>query len=339
MAFDIPLPPRVVVALNGAGIDSTLELLELNLRQLSGLAGVGPRAVDVIVQSLAEAGLDLAPDPWAPYVCARHNEQAGDAHLAGFYLCESCRHEYVTKALSERSPEWISEERIHGYCAHCNVNSADIRLTQWFMCGVCERVLRSIGRGLASAKYVLEVWERERIERHTRLQLIETDPPLLRPRGQRSDVNRVSLPDFMLLDRHSSPVAGLELKSGPKAASKESGIGAPMARFQLDTTDCDDICTVVEREGIPLYVLHVQVIGRAEPPTQRYCGVGMWWVDLWTMSDNFKSVEVRSLETRNAAYYRTSMFRGMEEFVEFVRESGIADDSRKLRRYGLPPLY
>jgi hypothetical protein len=131
------------------------------------------------------------------------------------------------------------------------------------------------------------------------MMLTETDPPEVRPRGQRSDPGRKVLADFtgFRRDQHETALFGFELKTGRKAVSA-SGIGAPMSRFQLDTTDCDDIMTVVAREVIPVYLIHVQVLGRAFPPTERFHGVGIWWTDQWTMSSHFQ--KSRGSATLNA---------------------------------------
>ncbi|MEU4775300.1 hypothetical protein [Micromonospora sp. NPDC023644] len=285
--------------------------------------------VDLILTALVQSELSLAVDPWAPYVCARHNEQAGDAALAGFFLCVSCRDRYSTRAFSGKAPEWVSGEVVDGYCGHCNERYDDIRLAQWFLCNICERVLRSIGRGIASAKYVHQVWEQAIPAAALGLTLVETDPPQLRPRGRRTDADRISLPDFTLYSG-SAPVAGFELKSGKKAATRTGGIGEPMARFQLDTTDCDDILAVIAREAVPVYLIHVQVLGRAHPPTERYYGVGLWWTDLWTMEQHFKNVDIRSRETRNAAYFDTSMFRLPDAFAAHLGSGGLERDRARL---------
>jgi hypothetical protein len=259
--------------------------------------------------------------------------------LAGFFLCDECREEYCFKAFSGIAPEWVSREAVDGHCGHCNEPHTNLRLTQWFLCGVCERVLRSIGRGLASVKYVFDAWEAEELEAQTGLRLRETDPPQLRPRGRRSDLSRISQPDFTLFDYKGYPIAGFELKSGKKAAARGDGIGEPMSRFQLDTSDCDDILAVVERERFPVYLVHAQIIGRANPPTEIYCGVGLWWTDLWAMSENFDRVDVRPRETRNAAYYKRDMFHPLNNFAQFALEGGIEADHSELRRSGPPALY
>jgi hypothetical protein len=187
----------------------------------------------------------------------------------------------------------------------------------------------------------MQVWEQSIAPYVPQIVLEETDPPELRPRGRRSDANRISLADFTGYSSNQPATAllGFELKSGKSAASTDGGIGNPMTRFQLDTTDCDDILAVVAREDIPVYLVHVQVIGRAHPPTERFHGVGFWWTDLWTMQSNFQTVDIRPRETRNAAYYKTSMFRGVSSLRDHLSNDGHIADRQRLAKGGIPWLY
>jgi len=82
-----------------------------------------------------------------------------------------------------------------------------------------------------------------------------------------------------------------------------------MNEFQLDHGDVDDILAVVAREGnLPVYLFHAQVMDRAEPPTVRFVGLGLWWTDLFSMSEQYLGSRRRPLETKMAAYYNTGMF-------------------------------
>lgn len=334
------LPRRALTPLQANGIGSVDDLIALNARELRLLPGVGPGTVAAILDALAAVDMALASDPWAPYVCARHAEPAADADLAGFFLCDRCRSEYSILALHTTAPEWVSQEPILGYCAHCNEHKSNVRHTQWHLCGVCERVLRSIGRGIASAKYVHEVW-RDTVHPIVgdTLRMTETDPPELRTRGRRSDSTRVPLPDFTIIGEGSDDaVGGVELKTG-KSAVAGGGIGAAMSRFQLDTTDCDDIAAVTADLEIPMYLIHVQVLGRSDPPTERFHGVGLWWTDMWTMQMNFLNVAIRPRETRNAAYFHTRMFQQPEALARHFVSDGLRQDRQRLLRDGVPWLY
>jgi hypothetical protein len=168
--------------------------------------------------------------------------------------------------------------------------------------------------------------------------LQETDPPQLQPRSSGAIADKVSTADYTAIDESGDPTFGFELKSGKKAVAG-SGVGDPMARFQLDTTDCDDILAVVKREGIPIYLLHAQVLGRSEPPTERYVGLGLWWTDMWAMQQHFLNVAIRPRETRNAAYYNIRMFRQIPSFAEYVVDGHVDEDRERIRQEGAPWLY
>jgi hypothetical protein len=337
----LDLPPRAQAALTRNQILSTEALLSLNARELRALPGVGQGTFQQVLDALAGADLVLADDPWAPYACVRHGGRTGDVSLATFFLCPDCCDQYANGAFSSVEPAWIGTERVAGYCGHCNRPRSDIRATQWLLCGICERVVRSIGRGLAAASYVMQVWEQSIASEVPHIELVETDPPELRPRGRRSEGSRDSIPDFTGFgdNRLGMPLFGFELKSGKSAASARGGIGSPMARFQLDTTDCDDILDVVARERIPVYLVHVQVIGRTYPPTERFHGVGFWWTDLWTMQACFEYIQVRPRETRNAAYYATRMFKSVSSLAEHLSTGGHILDRERVSKEGPPLIY
>lgn len=337
----LPLPPRAVSALVRNGITTVAELLQLNIRELKALPGVGPGTLSLVLNALADADLTLTADPWAQYVCVRHGQQAGDVGLATFFLCQGCQIEYSNRAFNGAQPEWLSSEKVEGYCGHCNEAKTDISVVQWNLCAVCSRVVRSIGRSLAASNYTTRVWNEYVAPYVPTIELIETDPPELRAARRGSESDRESLPDFVGFSRDEPgrPLFGLELKSGKKAASAKSGVGQPMARFQLDTTDCDDIMAVVDREQCPIYLVHVQVIGRAQPPTERFHGIGFWWTDLWSMESHFVNVQIRPIETRNAAYYNIGMFQPVQALAEYLADGGHSRDRRRLADSARPSLY
>lgn len=318
-----------------AQIVSVEQLLALNERELRSLPGIGPTTITHIVSALKEAGLALAADPYAAYECARHSDVARDAELRAYFLCNSCREAYGHLAFGDRSPEWVSREQVEGYCGHCNERRG-VRLTQWFLCGTCDRVVRSIGRGLASAKYVESVWA-DTFEGASGLSLRETDPVELRPRGQRSDADRVAIADFVADYVSGEAALGIELKSG-RSALTGGGVGSPMSQFQLDATDCDDIRAAAVALKIPIFLVHAQVIGRAHAPTERYVGVGLWFARPWDMLQHLESVRRRPRETRDAAYFRTAMFRPFAEFPAYVKGRFCAD-LESMHRDGFPILY
>lgn len=332
--FDRVLGP-LARKLRNVGIGTTDHLTSHNARELGLRRGIGPATITAVVEQLARAGLELAKDPYAAYVCARHSEPARDAELRAFFLCDACRHSYTTLAFSSREPEWVSSESVDGFCGHCN-DHREVRLTQWFLCGTCDRVTRSIGRGLASATYVETQWELS-VERSTNLRLQETDPVLLQPRGRRSDPNRHPTPDFVATWESDQAALGLELKSG-RSPLPGGGIGNPMSQFQLDTTDCDDIEAAVQTISAPVFLIHAQIIGRAYAPTERYVGVGLWYARPWDLLPNLEAVRRRPRETRDAAYFKTAAFHPFSDFSRYVEED-YGDDLDLMRRSGFPALY
>lgn len=330
----VELGQAVERKLAAVGITVLDDLVALNERELLSLPGIGPGTVVRIVEALEAAGRFLAIDPYAAYVCARHSEPARDAELRGYLLCETCRDDYAHLAFGDRDPEWTSSEKIEGFCGHCN-ELKTVRLTQWFLCGTCDRVTRSIGRGIASAKFVESTWAAA--FRHRAYVLEETDPVQLRPRGRRSDPSRVSTADFVATGPDGNVALGLELKSG-RSALPGGGIGNPMAQFQLDTTDCDDITAAVGEIDAPVFLVHAQVIGRAHAPTERYEGVGLWYARPWDLLPNLEAVRRRPRETRDAAYFKTTAFRPFSDFTRYVDEE-FALDLLEMQEFGFPTLY
>ncbi|MFC9228481.1 helix-hairpin-helix domain-containing protein [Streptomyces decoyicus] len=331
----VSIEPAVEKRLLQAQITSIDQLLKLNARELLLRPKIGSGTVSKIVAALEEAGLSLAVDPYAAYECARESKLARDAELRSYFLCDSCRDAYAQLAFGDRRPEWVSDERIEGYCGHCN-ELREVRLSQWFLCGTCDRVVRSLGRGLASAKFVQASWA-EVFRDVPGLSLNETDPVELRPRGKRSDVDRVATADFVADHPSGETMLGIELKSG-RSAVAGGGIGSPMSQFQLDTTDCDDIKAAAERLDAPVFLFHAQVIGRAHAPTERFEGVGMWFASPWDMLPHLESVRPRPRETRDAAYFKPAMFRPFAEFPVYMKD-GFRADLESMRRAGFPTLY
>ncbi|MFE6971419.1 helix-hairpin-helix domain-containing protein [Isoptericola sp. NPDC057653] len=321
--------------LTALGLRDVEELAALNERQLLALPGIGPGAVARIGSFLAARDRKLAVDPYAAYECARHSDTARDAELRSYFLCDACRNAYSSDAFSGLAPEWVSGERIDGYCGNCN-ELLVVRLSQWFACGTCDRVMRSIGRSISSARFVEASWARS-VKHTTEYRLVETDPVALRPRGKRSDPERKPTVDFEVHTPDGQVILGLELKSGRSALPRD-GVGTPMSQFQLDTTDCDDITTAANTIAAPVLLVHAQVIGRAEAPTERYVGVGLWFARPWEMLDSLEAVRQRPRETRDAAYFKTKMFRPFSEIPAYL-ETELEQDRRRMTDEGFPPLY
>ena len=303
---ELGLPRALLQRLNAVGITTVGKLAALNRRELRDIQGIGPGAVQRIEAALGTMELRLADDPWGPYTCARHGEPSWDTKLATMYLCNPCSQKFTAQAFAGTQPAFEGE-RVKGYCLHCN-QRRDVRLRQWFLCGVCERVVRSIGRSVVADQFVLDWWKREAAERVPGLRLSLVDEPELRSHDRRSVRERISAIDFICEDASRKYLFGIELKAG-RSYIRGRSIGTKMNEFQLDHGDVDDILAVVAREGnLPVYLFHAQVMDRAEPPTVRFVGLGLWWTDLFSMSEQYLGSRRRPLETKMAAYYNTGMF-------------------------------
>lgn len=270
--------------------------------------------------------------PYDIYTCVRHNAPRKDTSLSAFYLCDRCAGDIADGAFNGASPVFEGA-RLDGYCALCNRQLGDIRLRQWFLCGVCERVARSIGRGRVAAQHVLDWWNHNILPVASHLTLAQTDPVALRAVSVDRSMDKVTRPDFTGIDRRTGEaVLVIELKTG---RSPISG----MSQFQLDTTDCDDILAVVREKLIPGYVLHAQVVEQFAPPTSYFKAVALWWTDIFAMTNAFVTVRRRQVEQRYAAFFNRRCFRPIESFIEQIRDQRYMELRDRILREGVPPLY
>lgn len=81
-------------------------------------------------------------EPYEIYTCARHDAARKDTALVTFYLCDGCATAFASGAFNDTAPAFEGPT-FEGHCALCNQRRKDIRLRQWYLCGVCERVARS----------------------------------------------------------------------------------------------------------------------------------------------------------------------------------------------------
>jgi hypothetical protein len=332
------LSRRVIGLLAANGIATADALVALNERELLGLRGIGAGAVREVRAAVAAAGLELAVDELAPYVCARHGAPAWDAGLANLFLCDDCSSAWQAEAFGGAAPVYVGEA-LEGYCLNCN-DRREVRLRQWLLCGTCERVARSIGRSVVAERFVADQWSALVAPRAPGLELRSTDAPTLRSRAGDPAAARRAEVDFIARNaKMDADVFGFELKTGKSHISGVAQVGARMGQFQLDASDCDDIATVMEREGIPVYLLHVQVIDRASPPTVQYVALGAWWTDVFRMHDAFQHVQRRPRETRDAAYFDTAMFEGFASFAEHVASGDAGRLAERLHAENRPSLY
>jgi len=335
---ELDLPVRIRTVLAAHRIAETEDLAQLTPRELGGVKGIGSKSVAMIREALAEVGLELAFDPLGPYQCVRHGQEAWDAALRSFFLCDGCATQFQNRAFSAANAEYLGPP-MAGHCSHCNRPGEAIRIRQWFLCGTCDRVVRSIGRGIAANAYLLNWWEEKAAGRLPGLNLSMTDPPELRPYSHARTEARVARVDFTCAHSASGVASfGLELKTG-RSYVRGTAVGSPMQQFQLDHSDCDDILSVVRTEGLPVYLVHAQLIDRADPPTTYFVGVGLWWTDMFSMKPHHRASRRRPRETRIAAYYDTSMFRDMGSFVEHLESGGPAQLAERLQAEGAPELY
>lgn len=332
---DIGLTRGVRTRLATGGVTTLDQLVTQTPRELLDLPGVGPGALAQITDALGRLGLALADDPWAPYTCARHGEASWDTQLQSLFLCDACSADFERLAFGGAEPEYLGPP-LDGYCLNCNM-LLEVRLRQWFLCGMCDRVVRSIGRSVVSTRYVEAWWRAECQPLLPNMNLRMIDPPVLRARVRDPAAEKVSTVDF-IGEENDVPVFGVELKTG-RSYVRGRSIGARMGQFQLDHGDCDDILAVVARDRLPVYLFHAQVMDRAEPPTARFEGLGLWWTDLYAMYANYRESKQRPRETKLAAYYNTAMFRNAPEFAAHLVAKGPAELQARLNAEGVPKLY
>jgi hypothetical protein len=193
---------------------------------------------------------------------------------------------------------------------------------------------------VVAERYVLDRWNALVAPEAPRLRLEKTDEPTLRRRQRHASATKRAEIDFVAKKgKRGVEVFGFELKTGKSHISGVAQVGARMGQFQLDTSDCDDITTVMQRQEIPVYLVHAQVIDRASPPTVRYVALAAWWTDPFRMHDHFRHIQRRPRETRDAAYFDTSMFEPFETFADHIRSGEFLRLAERLTTDGIPQLY
>lgn len=330
----------IVGRLRSHGIATVEDLVTLCPREVHDLRGIGDGALAAIEAAVADAGYEFAEDAFAPYICAREGVAKRDVGLASFIICERCADAWTSEPFAGTEPDFVGD-RWDGYCLNCNELCDDLRFRQWFLCGVCERVARSIGRSVVAARSVVTAWEQQIEPTLPDLTLIDADPPRLmrKTAGSQEERRAVATADLIIQRADGSPLLGIEMKVG-RSYVEGSSIGTKIARFQLDVSDCDEIIAVTERDRVPTYLLHAQVVDRAEPPTLRYVGINQWWTDPLSMADHFINVAIRGRETKLAAYYKTAMFRPLRDLAEHISGGGVQHAAERLAELGWrPELY
>lgn len=320
---EISISSSIANKLDKASVETVDDLVALCEREILSIKGIGTKSLKEILEALDSLKLKLADDPFGKLVCSRHNKKRSDTRIRSYFLCKQCSVQFQTQALNQASPIFVLKVvDDHFHCSHCN-EIKQLGLYQWYVCDVCDRVLRSIGRGIASNKGVAEWWKSRRKNETFLPKLIETDPPMLRTiTNARPKANL----DFTAITEDNIPLFGAELKTG-RNHLQGGNIGAGMTRFQLDVSDIESVLNDMEQNNhyIPAYLFHCQVVDIPKPPTVKFECVGIWWVSITNLIDNIEEIKQRPRENRPAAYIKTRAFERISSFIDEVKSKGYLD--------------
>lgn len=331
----LDLAKSVQRRLRDAGVGTLDDLSRWNRREIGAIRGIGPKTVADIEQAANGSGIQLAADPLAPYQCVREGRDAWDVRLSSFFLCDDCIDDWTKGAFRYHRPSYSRVLR-SGTCQNCNRTRTRLRLAQWFLCGNCERVARSIGRSIAAEEYV--VGRFDELFANTGLRIVQLDHPVLRVHYAETLKTKIPTIDFAVCGGEEQ-LAGIELKTGRSHLGGWAPVGSRMNEFQLDHGDCDDISAVAKKQGILVYLFHAQVIDRAEPPATRHAATGLWWIDPFSLSECYRTSRTRPRETKTAAYFSTGGFRPFEEFRGHWECGDLESLRDRFAAEGQPPLY
>lgn len=264
-------------------------------------------------------------------LCARCRIERVDTALASFFLCDDCASALAERAFNGAGPSFW-DFGVASYCALCNQRK-DLRLAQWFLCPYCERMVNSYRLGRVSQDYALAEWHRAVAPLAPQISIEPVDPVVLspyeRPRRRRELATTL---DYRMIER-GDQMAWIELKTGQRSIEE-------FATFQLDHSDCDDIFNVVRTSNLPAYVLHGQLDREYYPPSDRSVPRGLWWTDMFTMSEAYRGSERRRRNGgKMAAHFGPGCFRGIEELGEALRNGHHRTLRERLARDGPPLLY
>jgi hypothetical protein len=267
-------------------------------------------------------------------LCARHNSLRKDARLVSFFLCTNCFNELKSKALNGIDPEFPKNNQlIEGYCLNCN-RFTYVKQYFWYLCRVCERVIKSYGKEKAAREFILNWWAnvREKYNIDINLEVKDIVIPMTYNEHLKYRKAKVPLPDFVGL-RNGRAIFNIEMKTG-------SGDITSMSAFQLDVSDCKDIVSFMERDEyrVPTFVFHVQVIEDYRPPTSRNIALNAWWASVYELEQNLQKVSMRGLEKRPAAYYSTQAFKPIDEFIPYILSDRFKEEVTIVKTR-LPKLY
>lgn len=263
--------------------------------------------------------------------CVRHLKPRKDVRLRHFFLCDACTELWSNEAFEGNQPLYTGEA-VTGYCLLCNAIYPDVRMRTWFLCDICCRVAGSIGRNHVAEQAVLDFWEGNILPRFPQLTLTQNDASSLRQRRV-TDQSAGAPIDFLVRDTGiGRDVFGIENKAGRSSIPD-------MSQFQLDVSDCDTILNDMRRLQIPAYVIHTQVLEEWLPPTVGFKVIGLWWSDVYTMAEHFKSVSMRRDEMRGAAYFSKKAFLPMDSLPDSLEGAEDWKLVERFQREGILPMY
>lgn len=272
------------------------------------------------------------------YICARHGKARRDVEIRGFYLCDTCVDLLKEGIFGNLEPSYRSDVHISGFCAYCG-NSTNVSQGFWYLCLVCERIVRSYATERAATQLIVDWWEQNRHKNEClcNIRLEQTDIVKLMSfeshrKWKLESAN--SNPDFVGIDERSGEkIFAIEMKSGKNAIHK-------MSAFQLDVADCDDILKFVQALRVPSYLIHVWVVDEYAPqtPTVRKVALDFWWMSVIDMETSFKKIDARHVERRPAAYFKRTGFRLKEDFLRHICSNELNELAITIKQR-LPTLY
>ena len=263
--------------------------------------------------------------------CARCNTERLDTELSTFYLCNECVSRLTQQALHGTDPVLRTFE-IPSYCGLCNKQES-LSLTQWFLCPYCARLVNSYRLGRVSQAFASSEWV-STVQPHVpKILLDPVDVIELRP-YQRAGRRRALATELDFIGREDgAALFWVELKTGQRSI-------ADLATFQLDQSDCDDILNVIRQTGLPAYVFHVHLGKEYHPPSNRILTHGVWWTDVYAMTEAFLQMERRQRNGgKLAAHFSRECFQPLASLGPALSESHHLAILARLQKQGPPEMY
>jgi len=251
------------------------------------------------------------------------------------FLCDDCKDLFERELFSGIEPNFTYTS-VTGYCSYCGL-SKEIKERFWYLCGICERIVKSYAAERAATSFILDWWnETSKIDEHIKkIEMKRTDPVRLMSFEEHEKWRKSeheSNPDFTGIEIEADhKLFAVEMKTGRSSIKK-------MSAFQLDVSDCDDILTFVKSLRIPSYVFHVQVVEEFKPPTFRKVAISGWWASVYDMEKAFTTTRTRQREQRPAAYFKRTAFKPLSEFPAHIASEQFVAMKQRLQKR-LPKMY